>query len=74
MNIVCLSSVEDPDFIEAGRLKEKLSTADSNYNYRIISGLDKNNDRDCVLLNYVPVGSYPDYKKMILNTKRWKKE
>ena len=64
MNIVCLSSVEDPDFIEAGRLKEKLSTADSNYNYRIISGLDKNNDRDCVLLNYVPVGSYPDYKKI----------
>lgn len=74
MNIVCLSSVEDPDFIEAGRLKEKLSTADSNYNYRIITGLDKNNDRDCVLLNYVPVGSYPDYKKIILRTKYWKKD
>lgn len=74
MKIICLSSIEDTAFIQQSLLTEKLSTADGNYNYRLIKGIDANNDSKCVLFNYVPVGSYPLYKKIILKSSAWKKD
>ena len=74
MRIVCLSSIIDDSFIEKNLFDEALSTADSNYNYRIVQGIDENNDSPCILLNYVPVGSYPHYGNILLHTKRWRKD
>ena len=73
VRIIFCSSIFDLSEYEDMKKKSKvaLTLADHNLNYSFIKGLDSLLDNKVTLINSVPTPSFPAYRKIFIQNKKW---
>ncbi len=73
INVFCSSvyNMEEYETLKK-QCKTNLSLADHNLNYNIIKGMDLHTDQPTILVNSIPIPSYPSYPLIFMKKRYWK--